>query len=252
MPLLVLGLVSCVAWFLSMLAGTGSPLILIPLVNLFCGSAAVAPVLTLGMMLGNGQRVLLFRHRIDWSVTQWYLPGAIAGAILGAYGFSLIQLDWLQWLLALALIAIAWSQWKKPERSSTRTSQKKKLAIKAWYFLPFAFFNGVGSALIGSTGPILNPAYIGYGLLKEDMVATKAFHNAVLHLAKIAAYLYFGTLHGEHWVYGLVIGAAALPGNWLGRRVLARMSPDQFRQVVLAFVAFSGIVMLGRRLALVL
>lgn len=260
MALLLLGLVSFVSWFLSMLAGAGSPLILIPLVSILCGSAAVAPVITLGMLLGNGQRALLLHDRIDWAATRWYLPGAIAGAILGAYCFSLIQLDWLQWVLALTLIGMALFQWKginstasvddSTEEAFTSHQPTADSAIKSWYFLPLAFFNAVGSALIGSTGPILNPAYLGYGLMKEDMVATKAFHNGMLHIFKIAAYIYFGTIHQEHLVYGLVIGAAALPGNWLGRMVLERMSPEQFRKAVLAFVAFSGMFMLWRQAAL--
>ncbi len=267
MALLLLGLVSFVSWFFSMLAGAGSPLILIPLVSILCGSAAVAPVITLGMLLGNGQRALLLYDRIDWAATRWYLPGAIAGAILGAYCFSLIQLDWLQWVLALTLIGMALFQWKGNSSASSVESSTENEAtenesqthapttgavIKSWHFLPLAFFNAVGSALIGSTGPILNPAYLGYGLMKEDMVATKAFHNGMLHIVKIVAYIYFGMIYQEHLVYGVVIGAAALPGNWLGRMVLERMSPEQFRKAVLAFVAFSGMFMLWRQAALVL
>ncbi|NJR71256.1 MAG: sulfite exporter TauE/SafE family protein [Synechococcales cyanobacterium CRU_2_2] len=247
MALFVLGLVSFASWFFSMLAGAGSPLILIPLVSALCGSAAVPPVITLGMLLGNGQRSVFLWEKIDWRITAWYLPGAIAGGILGAYCFSLIQMDWLQWVLAIVLIALALYQWR-----TEKTEAVLRLEIKPWHFLPLAFLNGMGSALIGSTGPILNPAYLGYGLVKESMIATKAFHNTMLHIVKVVAYVYLGTMVQEHLVYGLVIGAAALPGNWLGQMVLRRMSPEQFKKAVLAFVAFSGLLMLGRQLTLVL
>jgi len=262
MVLFLLAIASFASWFLSMLAGAGSPLVLIPLVTWLCGSAAVAPVLTLGMLLGNGQRVVMFWSRIDWRLTRWYLPGALAGAVLGAYLLSLIKLDWLQWVIAIALIAMAFRHWyadrveAQNQLSGTSSSQANQ-ATEAWQcpdwaFLPCAFFNAIGSALIGSTGPILNPLYINYGLVKEDMIATKAFHNASLHVIKLAAYFYFGTITSEHISYGLVIGAAALPGNWLGQEILKRMSPDQFKQAAFAFVAFSGVVMLCRQTALVM
>ena len=63
---LILGLLasaSFTAWFISMLVGGGSPLILIPLTTLLLGAPSVAPVLTIGSVLGNVQRViLLWKH----------------------------------------------------------------------------------------------------------------------------------------------------------------------------------------------
>ncbi len=264
MVLSLLGIVSFASWFLSMLAGAGSPLVLIPVVTWLCGSSAVAPVLTLGMLLGNSHRVVMFWERIDWQVTRWYFPGAVGGAVLGAYLLSLIQLDWLQWVIAIALIAMAVHYWIRNREASEESSESKgepetnlsepqpSWTPPSWAFLPFAFFNGIGSALIGSTGPILNPLYINYGLLKEDMIATKAFHNSSLHVIKLIAYVYFGTITQEHLSAGLVIGAAAIPGNWLGQEVLKRMSSEQFKQAAFAFVAFSGVVMLWRQTALVM
>lgn len=257
MVLSLLAIASFASWFLSMLAGAGSPLVLIPLVTWLCGSAAVAPVLTLGMLLGNGQRVIMFWPRIDWQLTRWYMPGALGGAILGAYLLSLIKLDWLQWVIAIALITMAIRHWVMDRAEAGAFASRPGAAPEpwqcpSWAFLPCAFFNAIGSALIGSTGPILNPLYLSYGLVKEDMIATKAFHNSSLHVVKLAAYLYFGSLTPEHLSYGFVIGAAAIPGNWLGQEVLKRMSPEQFKQAAFAFVAFSGVVMLWRQMALVL
>ena len=79
---------SFVAWFLSMLAGGGSPFILIPLISLWIGVQAVAPVITTGLLVGNTQRSLFFWRDIDWTVTAWYVPGAVVGALIGCYGLS--------------------------------------------------------------------------------------------------------------------------------------------------------------------
>jgi uncharacterized protein len=272
MALSLLGVASFASWFLSMLAGAGSPLILIPLVHWLCGSAAVAPILTLGMLLGNGQRVFMFWPRIDWQLTRWYMPGALAGAVLGAYLLSLIELGWLPWVIAIALIAMAIHHWLGHGDDSLAPGSPapgspgdqpihgpgfervdhRPWQLPRWAFMPLAFFNAIGSALIGSTGPILNPLYLNYGLVKEDMIATKAFHNSILHIFKLLAYCYFGSLSPNHLSYGLVIGAAALPGNWLGQEVLKRMSQEQFKRAAFAFVGFSGVVMLWRQAALVM
>ncbi|PSN13294.1 sulfite exporter TauE/SafE family protein [filamentous cyanobacterium CCP5] len=239
MTALVLILASFVAWFFSMLAGGGSPLILIPLISLMLGAQAVAPVITVGLLMGNGQRSLVFWRDIDWQVTGWYAPGALLGGVLGAYVLSRMHLEWLQPVIAIGLVGIGINYWL--------SQQETTFTVKGWFFLPLSFLNAVGSAVIGSTGPIMNPLYLNYGLDKEAMIATKSLNKSLLHLIKIAAYGILGELSWEHVGYGLVIGLGAIPANWLGKHVLARMSNHQFRQLAFTFVAVSGMFMLWQQ-----
>lgn len=223
-----------------MLAGGGSPLVLIPLLSVLLGTSAVAPVITTGLLIGNTQRSLFFWQKIDWQVTAWYLPGCIAGAILGAYTLTRMELDWLQILIGIALLGMVLNHWL----NRLLKFSSRKLTVKAWHFLPAAFLNAIGSALIGSTGPIMNPMYFSYGLEKEAMVATKASNKALLHVIKLISYAALAVLEPTHVAYGLLIGMAAMPANWLGKWVLVRMTNDQFRQMVYGFVAISGALMI--------
>ena len=235
-----LALASCVSWFLSTLAGGGSPLILIPTLGLFLSPAAIPPVVTIGMLFGNAQRVYLYWREIDWQVTKWYLPGSIVGACLGAFTLTKIQLDWLPILLGVFLLLSAVSY--------GFSGKKSTFAVRTWYFLPASVIYAFLSGLVGSTGPILNPLYLNYGLVKEPMIATKSANVVVVHIAKLIAYTVFGALSLSYLKYGLLIGIAAFPGNWLGQIVLTQLSEAQFRQIVILFVAFSGLLILGKQL----
>ncbi|MEM6838201.1 MAG: sulfite exporter TauE/SafE family protein [Cyanobacteria bacterium P01_C01_bin.120] len=239
---------SFVAWFFSMLAGGGSPFILIPLLSLLLGTQAVAPVITTGLLIGNTQRSCFFWRQIDWRVTAWYLPGCLAGSVLGALIFARAKVDWLQILLGVALLVMVLNYWL----SRALKWGDRPFSVKAWYFLPVAFLNSVGSALIGSTGPIMNPMYFSYGLEKEAMIATKASNKAFLHTFKLLSYAALGVLEPSHLGYGLLIGLGAVPANLIGKWVLERVSNDQFRQMVYAFVAVSGVVMLWEQRSLFL
>ncbi|MGJ3254344.1 MAG: sulfite exporter TauE/SafE family protein [Elainellaceae cyanobacterium] len=243
MTLLLLGTVSFIAWFFSMLAAGGSPFILIPLVTVLVGSQAVAPVITTGMLVGNVQRVVFFWRDIDWMLTLWYLPGAIAGAVLGAYVFTQIHLEWLQAVLGIALLAMVANYWLGKYLKHTQYHVK----IRAWHFLPISFFYAFGSGLVGSVGPVMNPAYLSYGLVKDKMIATKSLNVAITHVIKLVTYIALGALTKPFLIYGLIIGCAAIPANWLGKLVLDRMSNEQFRQVVFAFVGISGIFMIWQQ-----
>lgn len=230
---------SFVAWFLSMLAGGGSPFILIPVISLLLGAQAVAPVITTGLLIGNAQRGLVFWHQVDWQVTAWYVPGAILGAIIGCYGLTQIHVEGLQLVLGVGLLAMVANYLLAPKES--------QFTVRTWYFLPLSFINAIGSGLIGSTGPVMNPVYLSYGLEKEAMVATKALNKTALHLIKLSAYAAFGSLSPDYLAYGLVIGLGAIPANWLGKMVLEKMSAEQFRQLVFAFVAVSGVAMIWQQ-----
>lgn len=238
-----LGSVSFTAWFTSMLVGGGSPLILIPLVTFLLGAQSAAPVLTIGSVLGNLQRGVLLRQHIDWSLTLWQVPGVVVGAVLGAYAFTQVQAEGLQAFIAIALLYMVLHSLLR-DRIALPT-----FTVKAWHFLPLGFINAVASGLIGSTGPILNPAYLSYGLEKEKMVATRAASLSLTHLVKILTYAALGLLSPTLVGYGLVIGGAALPANWLGRKVLEKMSAEQFQKAVISFVGFSGVWMLWQQRA---
>lgn len=250
--LLVLSSVSFTAWFLSMLVGGGSPLILIPLVTLLLGAPAVAPVLTIGSLLGNVQRIALLWKHIDWSITLWQIPGVVTGSLLGAYAFTQVEAEGLQIFVAIALIYMVLHALLK-NRLATLIGSLAKLPtfeFRAWHFLPLGFCNAVVSGLVGSTGPLLNPAYLSYGLEKERMVATRSASLTLTHVIKIIAYTALGVLTPSLVGYGLVIGCAALPANWLGRNVLEKMSAAQFQRAVFGFIGVSGIWMLWQQRAL--
>ena len=239
----LLASVSFAAWFVSMLVGGGSPLVLIPLVSLLLGAQSVAPVLTIGSVLGNVQRsALLWRH-IDWSLTLWQVPGVVVGSVLGAYAFTQIEAEGLQVFVAIALIYMV-----VHSLLSDRINLPK-ITVKVWYFLPLGFLNAIASGLVGSTGPILNPAYLSYGLEKEQMVATRAASLTLTHTVKIVTYTALGVLSPALVGYGLIIGCAALPANWLGRKVLEKMSAEQFQLAVISFIGLSGVWMLWQQRA---
>ncbi|PZO14733.1 MAG: sulfite exporter TauE/SafE family protein [Leptolyngbya foveolarum] len=241
--LVLLSSVSFAAWFVSMLVGGGSPLILIPFVTLLLGAQSVAPVLTIGSVLGNAQRGILLWKYIDWSLTLWQVPGVIVGSLLGAYAFTRVDAEGLQLFIAIALLYLV---------LHALLSDRLNLPsfkFQTWHFLPLGFLNAIASGLIGSTGPILNPAYLSYGLEKESMVATRAANLTLTHIIKILAYTALGVLSPKLVGYGLVIGLAALPANWLGKKVLERMSADQFQFAVVSFIGLSGIWMLWQQRA---
>ncbi len=240
--MLGLGPVSILSWFVSTVAGGGSSLLLMPMVGFFLGATAIAPVITAGAILGNAERVFAYRQHINWSVILWEVPGAIFGSVMGAFILTKVKVEWVGVCVAIFLIVSALNYFLKNFGSQEKDT--KGFSILAWYFLPAGFVYSLLSGILGSMGPLLTPFYIGFGLQKEELLATQATARLVVHTVKIFSYAIFGVLLSQHLVYGLITGLAAIPGNYLGHMALQRISESRFRQLVMGFVMFSGLLML--------
>ena len=236
MTIFWLSITSFIGWFLSSLGAGGSSYIIVPMVALLLGAIAIPPVIATGMLISCSQRVLIYWEDIDWQVFRYYLPGAVSGACLGAFVFSKTKIEWLSILIAIFLLLSALSYFLKGGKATFK--------VKLWQFLPAGFIHAFLSGLIGGTGPLLAPLYLNYGLVKEELLATRAINIAVVHLVKIIAYAAFGSLSTNYMTYGLIIGLAAFPGNWLGKLVVEKISVQRFQQLVVSFVMMSGVFML--------
>jgi uncharacterized membrane protein YfcA len=200
------------------------------------------------MFMGNAHRVFLFGQYIDWQLTLWYLPGAIAGAILGAYTFTKVHLEGLQLIIGIFLIvsAILFALEKRSdaiplievtgsvaednidESINQNILEDNSLkpsfwTLQAWHIMPAGFLKAFVSGLVGTTGPVLNPFYLRYGLVKEQLVATKAAHMVIIHVVKILTYGIFAALSQPELIAGLAIGLAAIPANLVGKVLVDRL-----------------------------
>ena len=92
----------------------------------------------------------------------------------------------------------------------------------------------------------MNPVYLSAGIVKEEMIGTKAASTLVMQVAKLVSFASLGLLDREVLIAGLWVGIGALVGNQLGKAHLARMSSARFRSIVHAGLAVAGLAMAAR------
>ena len=233
---LLLAAAGFLAWIVSTIAGGGGAMLLVPLVGFIAGAEAVAPVVTLATLIAGGGRALVFRKAVDWSVVAWALPGALAGAFLGAALFVTAPADWLRIAVGLFLVSTVF-QYRFGRKANA-------FRAPTWWFLPAEILVGFLSGLIGAIGPVMNALYLNAGITKERMVGTKTAISMPMHLVKMSTYAALGAMSGELWLFGLAAGIGALSSNWLARRMLKDMRESRFRAIVIGFMVLSGLLML--------
>lgn len=236
MSYLVLFVAGIVAYIVSTISSGGGALMMLPIVGFYLSPQLVAPVVNLGNMIGRPVRLILFWKQISWKVVVHFVPFAVLGAVVGGYIFTSVKAEWLQLLLGIFLISTL-VQYRFGK-------QKHSFRMKLKYFMPLGFVVTVISTLVGATGAVLNVFYLNYGLIKEELIATKTANSFIAGIFQIGTYAFLGKLGNGVWIYGLAIGLGAAIGNYLGKHYLRKISDEVFRKIIIGLMAISGVVML--------
>jgi len=235
---LILFFAGVLSFSISTISGGGGALMLIPLLNFIVGTTKTAPIINLGAFISRPSRIIIFWKNIVWKVFWYYVPSAMLGAIIAAYFFSEMKIAWLQIIIALFLIS-TFFQYRFGKK-------KRSFPVQLWHFIPLGFIVSIVGTFTGGMGPVLNPFYLNAGITKEALIGTKAANSFFLGIAQISSYTFFGLLTTELWVYGITLGIGATFGNLIGKRLLAKMSSQLFRKLVIVIMVISGILLLTK------
>lgn len=213
-------------------SGFGAGLILLPLVAWTIGPRAVAPVLTVTMLLGNVSRIWWSRGEIDRRVAARFLIGAVPATVVGAALYAGTSREWLSRIIGAFLVAAL------PFR---------RLLASSWVRVRLAHFAWVGggvgllSGLVVTTGPVLSPFFLAYGLRRGAYIGTEAVCALTMHLTRGVTFARYALITGETLALGAVLGSTMFLGSWIGRRLLDRMSDRFFLGVIEALLVISGL-----------
>lgn len=90
-------------------------------------------------------------------------------------------------------------------------------------FVAVGAASGLGSALLGSVGPLTAPFFLARGLRRAAYIGTEAACALVMHLTKTAAYGATHLLDTPVLLLGLVLTPATLAGAWTGKKITNRI-----------------------------
>ena len=228
-----------VCWAVSTFSAGGGSLMILAVVSLLLGGQGAVPAVGIASFVAGPARMAVLWSSIDWGLVHWYAPGAVAGAVLGAWILSRMSAHWIELVLALFLISTLW-QFRLGERARSFRMQRQ-------WFVPVSFCSGLVSGMVGASGLLVNPFYLNYGLEKESMLATRAVNSTVIQIVKIAAYSAFGVLSWPLVRHGLAAGLGAAAAIVIANPWLASLTPRRFRQLAVLAMFLGGLAMLWKQ-----
>jgi len=205
------------------LIGTGSSLVLLPVLVLLYGPRAAVPMMAIAAVLANIGRVAAWWSQIRWRPVLAYTASGGPAAVLGAHTLLTISPKIIDAFLGVFFLVMI------PIR---RTMVRQAWRVRLWHL-------GIAGAVVGfltgvvlSTGPLSVPIFTGYGLSGGAFLGSEAASALGLYAAKLATFGQAGSLTTDLVLDGLAIGAALMVGPFFVRRVVRRLHPRGYARLI--------------------
>lgn len=234
----ILGAIAGVAAIISAITGVAGGVLVLSGLILCVPVKAVVPIHALVQFAAGATRMLAFHAHIEWSIVRTFILSMVPGAIVGAWGLSLLYALNPSWLLLTIALVIAVSI--RPRQKSAARRNVSDISHTSLAVLGFSC--GVLGMFVGSTGPLLSGWLLHNGIVKQAHIASKSVMQGAAHLAKIP--LFIVALEFDYAPYSMsifgMLGMVVL-GTWLGKWCLNYVSQRAF---ILVTKTLLGVIVL--------
>src|SRR6478752_596701 len=195
--------VGLVAGTLSGIVGTGSSIMLMPVLVYQYGPKQAVPIMAIAAVMANLSRILAWWREVDWRACAAYSIPGIPAAALGARTLLALPSHAVDIAIGIFLIAMV------PAR---HWLARHKLKLSLWHIAVGGAVIGYLTGIVVSTGPLSGPLVLFYGLTKGAFLATEAASSLGLYVSKSVTFQRFGALPVEVAVQGLIAGSSLMAG----------------------------------------
>ena len=238
--LIIIFIISFLAFSISAICGGGAGLMLIPVLSRILPISQVPAALSIGTFTSSASRLIIFRKNICWDIVKYFVPAALPAVCLGAWLLKYVNPAYLEIAMGLFLISnLIFLLKKSKEINENKKPKKFILAL-------IGFLAGFLSGLTGVVGLLFNRFYLRYGLTKEEIVATRAANEIILHLVKIILYSLFGLITMKVIYLGTVVAVSAILASWGMKWILPKLSMASFKKIGYYSMVISGFIMLSQ------
>lgn len=207
---LVLGLLAGV---LTTVAGLGGGMLLVAVLALTLDPITALSATAMGLLVGNGHRVWMYRRELVWRVAIPMALGAIPGAFLAG-----LLVAWMPpWVVFGAMLVMS-------TLAVVRVFGRSQAVAPAWGDAPVGALTGAVTATSGGGGLIVSPWLLARGLVGSAYVGTVAVVAVSLHASRIAAYGWAGATDLDTVGLGVLLAICLPLGNLLGHQLRRRLS----------------------------
>lgn len=231
--LLLFVLLAFLAEIIGTVGGFGSSLFFIPIASYFIDFHSVLGITALFHVSSNLSKIALFRKGVDKKLILSIGIPAVLFVIAGAFLSKMIETKILELALAIFLILVSFV-----------FLVFKNVTLKPTLFNSIfgGVFSGFVAGLLGTGGAIRGITLAAYSLKMEVFIATSAIIDLGIDSSRSIVYWYNGYVHKDDLYLIPILLVVSILGTFIGKKILLKVSEEQFKSFVLILVMFTGIV----------
>ena len=227
--------VGLVAGTISGIVGTGSSIMLLPVLVYEFGPKQAVPIMAVAAVMANLSRILAWWREVDWRAAAAYSVTGIPAAALGARTLLTLPSQAVDLAIGSFLIAMV------PAR---HWLARHSFRITLWHLALGGAIIGYITGIVVSTSPLSVPLFLFYGLSKGAFLATEAASSLGLYLSKSVTFQQFGALTPDVLIKGVIAGSSLMIGAFVAKRFVLRLDTNVFRRVMDGIMLLAGLSML--------
>ncbi len=235
LPLFIL--LALLAEILGTVGGFGSSLFFIPIASYFLDFHSVLGITAIFHVSSNISKIAFFRKGFDKNVVLWLGVPAVLFVIIGAFISKYIATEALEIGLAIFLIV-----------TSLTFLIFKKLEIKPTVAnsVGGGVLSGLLAGVLGTGGAIRGITLAAFNMKTEVFIATSAIIDLGIDASRSVVYTLNGYVHYHDLYLIPILLVVSILGTWIGKKILERVSQEQFKSTVLVLILITGVVTLGK------
>lgn len=196
-------------------------------------AAILMPVLLVMDLLG----MAAFRKDVDRALLKFLLPFGLAGIVLGALLFKVLEARLVAGVVGLVTLLFLAQRLLFPPRADSPPPPK-------WLGAILTATSGFTSFIAHAGGPPINAYVIPMKLRPVLFTGTMAFFFFFINLSKWVPYAWLGLLDWRNMATSLALLPFAPVGVWVGVRIAHRINPTLFYRMVYAGMFLTAVKLL--------
>ena len=230
-------LLALMAEILGTIGGFGSSVFFVPIASLFLDFQSVLGITAIFHVSSNITKIVFFKHGFDKGLILKVGIPALVFVVIGAYFSKYIDVKKLEIGLAIFLIVTSLAFLLIKNLSLKPTTVNSLLG---------GTFSGLMAGIIGTGGSIRGITLAAFNLKTEVFIATSAIIDLGVDSSRAVMYYINGFVHYHDFYLLPFLIIASIVGTYIGKLILAKVSQQTFKNMVLVLLLITGIFSISR------
>jgi len=225
-------ILAIIAEILGTVGGFGSSVFFVPVANFFLDFQSVLGITALFHVSSNITKIAFFKKGLNKKLVLTLGIPAVVFVSVGAFFSKYVDPVILTYVLGgfLITLSLLFLIFKK-----LKVKDSSKNAIVG------GTLSGLSAGLLGTGGAIRGITMAAFKMDKSTFIATSAVIDLGVDFSRTIVYYFNGYIHPHDLYLVPILIVVGVIGTWIGKKILFRISQDQFRNFVLFLILGVGI-----------